>query len=999
MQTNAQRFEIGDLQEIKSIIPWKYDRATHSFIFPEYVPSIIGDKLGAWHTENSIEYSNFLIDSSIKENIIKLLFTETKKQYKKTFSFKNTKFDIEYSVGLGKAIGFCQIMPFSEKAEVSFPLEEQNTITNRLHSIGIYAVKILSNLSEIYIDNQSTNYLFGCSVENCVHTFESIQSLIHDNDQEKFKNLLSTAQNEGFAEVEIRLRRTPNDIINIKCSLWANKDEFGSVVFYEGFVVDITAQYQAQEELRNQAQIFRDLVNNVPGVVYQWIEKSDGTHSFTFVSDKLREYFSVEPENMAQIVEMIHPEDIQHWRNTIEESKRNGTPWNFEGRLLYPDGIVKWWQGRSVIGKKNQDEVIYNGIMVDITEKIESQKKMEVLAERLTAATESAQIGIYDYDLEKEIYHWDNIIYEMHGIPHKKGGLSQKMWQDLLTPEEYNKVRMVYENCLSSPMEQNFEVIYKIQWEIDGTEHYLKTSAKIMRNSAGTPIRMIGATWEMTDLILSRKEINESRKFLSAVAEAVPGLLYVYDVQKDESVYMNRSAAAFIGYNDEELHKLGSKFWSSKIYPDDQVKAHEHLLRIKNVTTDEVMSLEYRMIHGSGRIIWIESQDIILSRDDTGAALLVLGVTNDITHRKEYQDRIEESRQKAEQANKAKTVFLQNITHELRTPLNTILGYSQILAGEHLLSEQQQISVESIHRSGVHLLRLVNDIIDISRIEADKIVILPEEIILPNILHETVGMFRFMAEEKRTELKLSIDEDIPSVLYLDPKRLRQILINLIGNAIKFSKAKVISISVQKMSLPQISENAANFFDEEVTSSLIDIEFSVKDNGCGIEPEYLPRLTEPFFQINPIRDEGTGLGLSIVDRLLKIMGSSLKVNSAIGIGSEFSFILRAPVLKSSVNYLSKKNYVSLTSEQEANENTGIEISAEACMSMQQEKFFTEDFVQAVEFQEFEIIEEILETAQSVNEKAIACIQRIQKAAVERDNLFFLKLSSILKQYEN
>ncbi len=227
----------------------------------------------------------------------------------------------------------------------------------------------------------------------------------------------------------------------------------------------------------------------------------------------------------------------------------------------------------------------------------------------------------------------------------------------------------------------------------------------------------------------------------------------------------------------------------------------------------------------------------------------------------------------AERANRAKSEFLANMSHELRTPLNGILGYAQILRNLPALPEKALSGLRIIHQSGEHLLTLINDILDLSKIEARKIEILPSEFRLHEFLRGPVGMFQIRAEQKGIGFEVSLDPALPESVHADEKRLRQVLINLLGNAVKFTDAGSVRFEAAPVSPGRIR-------------------FSVRDTGIGIAPKKMGRLFKPFSQVaDAARNaEGTGLGLALSQRLVLLMGGVIEVESEYNKGSTFWFEL-------------------------------------------------------------------------------------------------------------
>lgn len=247
------------------------------------------------------------------------------------------------------------------------------------------------------------------------------------------------------------------------------------------------------------------------------------------------------------------------------------------------------------------------------------------------------------------------------------------------------------------------------------------------------------------------------------------------------------------------------------------------------------------------------------------------------------------AKESAEAANRIKSEFLANMNHELRTPLNGILGYAQILQRDPTTTEKQHKGLGVIHQCGSHLLTLINDILDLSKLEAQKMDLYPQDFHFANFLSTTVDICRIKAEQKGVIFDYQPDENLPVALHADDKRLRQVLLNLLSNAVKFTDFGKVSFTV---SVLPVTSQPPNY---QSTAKIHRIRFQITDSGLGIAPEKLKSIFLPFEQAGK-RDrnhEGTGLGLAISQQIVEMMGSTIQVRSTLGKGSSFWFEVHIP----------------------------------------------------------------------------------------------------------
>ncbi|OLP20226.1 two-component system sensor histidine kinase/response regulator [Leptolyngbya sp. 'hensonii'] len=276
-----------------------------------------------------------------------------------------------------------------------------------------------------------------------------------------------------------------------------------------------------------------------------------------------------------------------------------------------------------------------------------------------------------------------------------------------------------------------------------------------------------------------------------------------------------------------------------------------------------------------------------------GIAFVVLMLTGTLIGVLAYvqsseQAQLKKSKLAADAANQAKSEFLSNMSHELRTPLNGILGYAQILTRSKTWGEKEQRGIQIIHQCGSHLLTLINDILDLSKIEARKLELHPAPVYLPAFLQSVVEICRIRAEQKHLEFIYAPDASLPAAVYADEKRLRQVLINLLGNATKFTDKGSVIFKVEVLDHP-VSTPASD-------PLAAHLRFTIADTGVGIAPDQIEAIFKPFEQVGDRtrQSEGTGLGLAISSQIVALMGGEIQLKSQPGVGSDFSFEVRLPL---------------------------------------------------------------------------------------------------------
>src|SRR2546423_3252857 len=322
---------------------------------------------------------------------------------------------------------------------------------------------------------------------------------------------------------------------------------------------------------------------------------------------------------------------------------------------------------------------------------------------------------------------------------------------------------------------------------------------------------------------------------------------------------------------------LQPAWWVDHLHPEDRARV---LGELPALMSQGHLTTEYRFRHKDGAYHWVHDA-ARLQRDAQGQATEVFGAWLDITTRKEAEQTMRDAREAAERATQAKAAFLANMSHEIRTPMNAVLGFTELVLDTDLSTEQRR-SLELVRSSSEALLTILNDILDYSKIEAEHLDLESIPFDLPKVVHATATLLAVRAREKHLELTVDVPPDVPHMVRGDPTRVRQVLMNLIGNAIKFTEQGEVDVSA-----------AVVAYHDGRTS----VRFRVRDTGIGISQEQLATIFDEFTQADVSmtrRYGGTGLGLAIPRKLVALMGGRLSVTSEVGRGSEFSFTLRVPV---------------------------------------------------------------------------------------------------------
>lgn len=549
------------------------------------------------------------------------------------------------------------------------------------------------------------------------------------------------------------------------------------------------------------------------------------------------------------ILDIVLPDDRQGAVEILKKIISGQFVPVFELRFLGKEGVSKWLS--CSITTEEKEQLIY-AYARDITEIKKSRVALYESEKRYRELTENSQGLIFTHDLNGQILS------------------TNKAFADTLGCTQEEVIGKGLKDFVRNAGDSDFEAYLKEIKNKPLVSGSLKLSKKqgntltvAYRNFRFKPQDddeyVIGNAQDITDRVKAEEALLREQQQLRNIIENAPvpmalldrDLVFITHSQKWVQEYVPRSNSKIIGISYREAYPWLPDYWFD--------------ICNKGLTGEVLAKSEDEMVMLNGRKIHLRWA-IHPWMDDQGTVQGIILVSDRI-------DELVNARLEAEKANNAKSAFLANITHELRTPLNAILGYSQILSKDSSLTGSQQEYVSNMYRSGMHLLNMINDILDLSKIEAGKLDLNKEVVNLHEMLDEINGVFSLKSHDKGLNWTIVRNSDLPDFIESDAAKLRQILINLVGNAIKFTEKGFVELKV-------VAE------EKKADDDHVWIGFFVKDTGRGIPEDQVEEIFEPFRQVKGRISEGTGLGLSITQRIVKLMAGTISVESKINEGTLF-----------------------------------------------------------------------------------------------------------------
>jgi PAS domain S-box-containing protein len=640
----------------------------------------------------------------------------------------------------------------------------------------------------------------------------------------------------------------------------------GKVSGYVIFLRDISERRKVEENLRASQQKYQSILEEISEGYYRvdlqgnWLEMNDALcNGLGYAREEIlgKNYRTFTTAQAARKILLLFNKVYKTGEPVIEEeivfSRASGEAMTSSISIL-------------LTVDKNGEPIGFRGLVRDITERKRAEESLRASEEKYRTILEDIREGYYEMDLVGNFKEINPIILDIVEMPYQV--VIGKNFASFTDPESARQLFIIYHQ-LYKDRQPRKNIVYSITTPA-GKRKTLEASASIMENEKGKVIGFRGIVRDITERQAREAQIRK----LSRAVENSPTIVTITD-RTGAIEYVNPKFEQVTGYAAAEVLGDNPRFLKAGDMPET---TYHEMWEIINA--DKEWRGEFHNRKKNGDTFWVSSS-ISALQDDDNQITHFIAVQEDITERKAYEAELAKARDAAESANHAKSSFLANMSHELRTPLNAIIGYSEILMedAEDDGRDDMVTDLQKIRTAGKHLLTLINDILDLSKIEAGKMDLFIEPVDLVALVDEVRGMIQPLVEKNGNRFEVSIDPALQS-MQTDQTKVRQALFNLLSNASKFTSQGVVSLEVAK-----VAENGERGAGWAV--------FRVRDTGIGMSEEQIQKLFQPFTQADSSTTRkygGTGLGLTITQRFCQLMGGRITVESEPGAGSQFTIWL-------------------------------------------------------------------------------------------------------------
>lgn len=698
-------------------------------------------------------------------------------------------------------------------------------------------------------------------------SYENVLAYYHPEDAPRLADAVQRAITTGQGyDFRLRLRPPGMEERLVDAKATTQQDEFGRTTTIFGVFQDVTESVRSQERLAESEGLFRLLNETATDIIARF----DTRGRFLYVSPAVRSVLGREPEDMLgkDCSDFIPEDDLKMIRATLRayiEAGPGAPPPRYEYRAVRTDGRLVWLEAMPRAVRDDSGVVVeFHDHVRDITTRKAAEREQAELLETLKLAESMAAVGHWQLDLASQKVRWSDEVYRIHGVSPDSFDPGYDDAVERYHPDDRQRLRNWISDAIATGQADELQLRLI---RADGEERAVVSRCVPERDKDGVTTALFGVFKDVTDTMRVHDRVAASEARYRLLADNSTDIIATYGLD-GVFRYVSPAIEGAMGYRPDEL--IGLPFWQF-MHPDDVEGLRGAFAAYLTAGPDAPSPrVPYRGVRKDGQTVWLEAHPKVI-RDAAGRALEFQDVVRDVSETKALEDELIAARDVAEAAARAKSEFLANMSHELRTPLTSVIGFSGLLQGSENLPEAERRYADRIATASEALLSVINDILDYSKLDAEAVDLDPQAFDPRAMAEGAVAIVEAQCLAKGLALETAIDADLPVALMGDEGRLRQVTLNFLSNAVKFTTSGTVRLAV---------------------STVGDrLRLAVTDSGIGIAPDKINTLFDRFTQADASTTRlygGTGLGLAISHRLITMMGGEIGASSQPGEGSTFWF---------------------------------------------------------------------------------------------------------------
>ncbi|MCC5833093.1 MAG: PAS domain S-box protein [Opitutales bacterium] len=788
------------------------------------------------------------------------------------------KVDLSQRKGQSWTAVCVDISAWKDQESSLLSLKEQFELAIAGSNDGIWDWDILSN--KLFLSVRWKEML-GYAESELPNVFSTFNDLLFDEDRDRVLDYVDRYLKGGIGayEIEFRMRHKDGSLRWILAKGEALRDENGVPYRMAGSHSDVTERKKAEESLVAQKNLYEEILEYSMAGYWDW----DVPSGNEYLSPAFKSMFGYEDHEMANRAEawqtLMFEEDWPKVQKQFDlhVKSRGETPFYNEIRYRHKDGSTVWviCKGKIIEWTSTGEAKRMIGCHIDITERKLAEEALEAERSRLEGIIRGTNAGTWEWNVQTGETNFNRRWAEMIGYSLEEFlPASIETWMNLVHPEDLARSEELLKLHFSGELDY-YECQVRMRHK-NGDWVWIVDRGRVMEWTAdGQPLIMMGTHLDITEAKRQEEDLKYHNNILDALYELSPIGIALNDYETGRFLDVNRKLLEPTGYAKEEF--LNLSYWD--ITPREyEPKEMNALKQMEASGKFDYFEKEY--VRKDGTRYPVQLSGVVVS--DLQGRRLIWSFIQDISSEKEVEKRLLESREKALSAAKVKSEFLANMSHEIRTPLNGVIGFTDLLSKTDLDAVQMEYC-SNIRNSGTSLLSVINDILDLSKIESGKLDLETVDTDILELFGDAVDIIKYHAGVSGLELLMNLPVDLPRLIRVDPVRLKQVIINLLSNAVKFTEEGEVELKLELLS----QNNSRGRF-----------RCSVRDTGIGISKDNINTLFEAFSQADTSttrRFGGTGLGLTISSLLVQKMDGEIKVDSEVGKGSTFFFDFEAEVV--------------------------------------------------------------------------------------------------------